>query len=134
MGNKILIVDDDKDLVQSIAQVLRSNKYEVAEAYSGQEGLGKLLAEKPDLMILDIMMERDTAGFEAVYQIRDKRDSYKYKAVKDVPIIILTAINQVTNNRFSLNQEESFLPKVNDFLTKPINLDVMLEKVKAIVK
>ncbi|HOW84116.1 MAG TPA: response regulator [Spirochaetota bacterium] len=134
MGNKILIVDDDKDLVQSIAQVLRSNKYEVAEAYSGQEGLGKLLAEKPDLMILDIMMERDTAGFEAVYQIRDKRDSSKYKAVKDVPIIILTAINQVTNNRFSLNQEESFLPKVNDFLTKPINLDVMLEKVKAIVK
>lgn len=134
MGNKILIVDDDKDLVQSIAQVLRSNKYEVAEAYSGQEGLVKLLAEKPDLMILDIMMERDTAGFEAVYQIRDKRDSSKYKAVKDVPIIILTAINQVTNNRFSLNQEESFLPKVNDFLTKPINLDVMLEKVKAIVK
>ncbi|HSA16359.1 MAG TPA: response regulator [Spirochaetota bacterium] len=134
MGNKILIVDDDKDLVQSIAQVLRSNKYEVAEAYSGQEGLGKLLAEKPDLMILDIMMERDTACFEAVYQIRDKRDSSKYKAVKDVPIIILTAINQVTNNRFSLNQEESFLPKVNDFLTKPINLDVMLEKVKAIVK
>ncbi|HOO72150.1 MAG TPA: response regulator [Spirochaetota bacterium] len=134
MGKKILIVDDDKDLVQTIAQVLRANQYDIAEAYSGQEALAKLLETKPDLMILDIMMERDTAGFEVVYQIRDKKDSSKYKEVKDVPIIILTAINQVTNNRFSLNQDESFLPSINDFLTKPINIDVMLDKVKGIIQ
>jgi CheY-like chemotaxis protein len=133
MAKKILIVDDDKDLVQTLSQVLKANKYDVVEAYSGQEGLAKLLESKPDLMILDIMMERDTAGFEVAYQIRDKKESSRFKEVRDVPIIILTAINQVTNNRFSLNQEESFLPAVNDFMTKPINIDVMLDKVRAIL-
>jgi len=133
MGKKILIVDDDKDLVQTISQVLKSNNYEVVEAYSGAQGLTKLLEEKPDLMVLDIMMERDTAGFEIAYQIRDKRESSRYSEVKDVPIIMLTAINQVTNSRFSLNESESFLPDINDFMTKPVNIDTLLNKIKEMV-
>ncbi len=130
MGKKILLVDDDKDLVTSLSQALKMNSYDVTAAYSGAEGLARLLEVKPDLMILDVMMETDTAGFEISYQIRSDRPTSKYREVKNVPIIMLTAITQVTNSRFSLNQEQSFLPGVNDFLTKPIKIDELLDKVK----
>ncbi len=133
MAKKILLVDDDKDLVESLSQALKVNNYDVSVAYSGAEGLKRLLEEKPDLMILDVMMETDTAGFEITYQIRSDRETSKYREVRNVPIIMLTAINQVTNSRFSLNEKESFLPSVNDFITKPVKIDDLLEKVRKIV-
>jgi len=129
MAKKILLVDDDRDLLVSLSQALKANDFDVVEAYSAVEGLKKLLAEKPDLVVFDVMMETDTAGFEAVYQVRSKRENSKYKEVKDVPIIMLTAIDQVTNSRFSLNEDSSFLPGVNDFLTKPIDIDELVEKI-----
>ena len=130
MAKKILLVDDDRDLLVTLSQALEVNDFEVVEAYSAVEGLKKLLAEKPDLVIFDVMMETDTAGFEAVYQVRSKRENSKYKEVKDIPIIMLTAIDQVTNSRFSLNEDSSFLPGINDFLTKPIDIDELIEKIK----
>lgn len=129
MAKKILLVDDDRDLLVSLSQALKANDFEVVEANSAVEGLKKLLAEKPDLVVFDVMMETDTAGFEAVYQVRSKRETSKYKEVKDVPIIMLTAIDQVTNSRFSLNEDSSFLPGVNDFLTKPVDIDELIEKI-----
>ena len=133
MAKKILIVDDDRDLVESLAQVLKSRGYTVASAFSGADGLKALLVERPDLVILDVMMETDTAGFEAADRIRSPRPSSRYAEFKDVPIIILTAIDQVTNSRFSLDPGDSFLPGVNEFLTKPVDLDGLLEKVRTLV-
>mgnify|MGYP001156628436 CR=1 FL=1 len=133
MAKKILLVDDDRDLVATLTQALKVNNFDVVEAYSGAEGLKKVLSEKPDLVIFDVMMETDTAGFEAVYQLRSKREGSKYAGVKDTPVIMLTAINQVTNSRFSLNAEQSFLPGVNDFLTKPIDIDELIEKINRYV-
>ncbi len=127
MAKKILIIDDDTDLVQTLEAALRHNGYEVAAAYSGSEGLAALVREKPDLIILDVMMETDTAGFEIANQIRSSRASSKYAAFKDIPIVMLTAINQVTNSRFSLDERDSFLPNIKDFLTKPIKIDELLK-------
>ncbi len=133
MSKKILLVDDDKDLVATLAQALKMNNLDVIEAFSGTEGLKKVLSDKPDLVVFDVMMETDTAGFEAVYQIRSKREGSKYAVVKDIPIIMLTAIDQVTNSRFSLNAEQSFLPNISDFLTKPVDIDELIEKIKKFV-
>ncbi|HOD14436.1 MAG TPA: response regulator [Spirochaetota bacterium] len=129
MAKKILLVDDDIDTCSDIAKVLSAKGYEVTEAYSGAEALKKVLAVKPDAIILDIMMEKDTAGFEVANQIRSERPTSKYKEVKNVPIIMLTAINQVTNSRFSLDDKSNFLPAINGFLTKPVNFDTLLERV-----
>lgn len=129
MAKKILIVDDDKDFVSSLEQVLRAGGYEVASAFSGTEGLKALEAFRPDLLILDIMMETDTAGFEVADRIRSRRPASRYLPFKDIPIVILTAINQVTNSRFSMDQGDSFLPGANDFLTKPVDIDELLDKV-----
>ena len=126
MAKKILIVDDDRDLVASLERVLRGNGYDVAAAHSGADGLRAVLAERPDLVILDVMMETDTAGFEAADALRSRRETSRYREFRDVPIVILTAIDQVTNARFSMDQGESFLPGTNVFLTKPVDLDELL--------
>lgn len=131
---KILVVDDDTDLTASLEQILIQKGYQVATAASGADGLKALLAEKPDLVVMDVMMETDTAGFEAVDSIRSGRPGSKYREFRNVPIIILTAIDQVTNSRFSMDQEESFLPGRNEFLTKPVDIDELLEKVVACLK
>jgi CheY-like chemotaxis protein len=134
MAKKILIVDDDKDLVASLERVLLGNGYEVAVATSGAEGLRALLVERPDIVILDVMMETDTAGFEAADAIRSRRETSRYREFRDVPIVILTAIDQVTNSRFSMDQGESFLPGTNVFLTKPVDLDELLAKIADALK
>ena len=130
MVKKILIVDDDKDLTDTLEMAFQSSGYNTCAAYSANEGLQVLKKEKPDLIILDVMMETDTAGFEFAYQVRNKRETSKYREFIDTPIIILTAINQSTNSRFSLDEEESFLPKIEKFLTKPIKIDELISYVK----
>jgi len=134
MAKKILIVDDDTDLVQTLEAALKYNGYEVASAYSGAEGLRKLRDTSPDLIILDVMMETDTAGFEIAYQIRSERPSSQYREYRNIPIIMLTAINQVTNSRFSLGDKDSFLPGIRDFITKPVKIDELLVRIKENVK
>lgn len=130
MAKKILLVDDDKDLAVSMAQALKVKGYEVSLAYSGAEGLKQLLEVKPDLVILDVMMETDTAGFEAAYQIRNGRETSRYREFRNIPIVILTAINQVTNSRFSMDQGDSFLPGISEFMTKPVDFDELFAKVE----
>lgn len=129
MGKKILLVDDDVDIAADISKILTEGGYEVTLAHSGGEALKKVLAVRPDLIILDIMMETDTAGFEFACQVRSNRATSRYREVSAVPIIMLTAINQASHSRFSLDDRESFLPGVNDFLTKPVNFDSLLGKV-----
>jgi len=130
MTKKILIVDDDKDLTKSLSQILKTEGYTVVEAYNGSDGLKMMKDENPDLMILDVMMESDTAGFEVASAIRNPRDHSKYKEFKNLPIILLTAINQVTNSRFSLNEDSSFLREINEFCTKPIDPGDLLNKIE----
>ncbi len=134
MKNKILLVDDDKDLADALAMALRKNDYEVSCTYSGAEARQWLRKDSPDVIVLDVMMETDTAGFELAYQIRDSKETSHFKHLSSVPIIILTAIDQVTNSRFSLNEKESFLPDINEFLTKPINIDELIEKIELCVQ
>ena len=113
MAKKILIVDDDRDLVESLSQVLQTRRATPwPRPTAAADGLRALLAERPDLVILDVMMETDTAGFEAADRIRSPGRRPAIAEFRDVPIIILTAIDQVTNSRFSLDPGDSFLPGV----------------------
>ncbi len=133
MPGTILLVDDDKDLTGNLERVLRTAGYEVAVAHSAVDGLRAALSVRPNLIVLDVTMETDTAGFEFFNQIRSKRDSSRYKEVRDVPIVLLTAINQVTNSRFSLDDKHSFLPGIEGVFTKPVGIETLLAKVKQLV-
>lgn len=133
MPKKILIVDDDVDLVETIAQALSFHGFEIEKAHSGRDGLKMILSARPDLVVLDVMMESDTAGFEVVNQLRNTKTESRYSEVSGVPVILLTAINQVTNSRFSLNEAQSFLPEINDFITKPFKIDELIARIKSIL-
>ena len=128
---KILIIEDDPDMVMALRMPLEANGYEVFHSSSGQEGLEQVQEVEPDLIILDVMMETTTAGFQVSLELRSPAPDSKYAAYRDVPILILTAIHTTTSLRFG--PDEAYLP-VDDFLDKPVDPDVLLEKVRALIE
>jgi CheY-like chemotaxis protein len=128
---KILVIEDDADMVMAIRMPLEANGYEVFEAATGEEGLQKVKEVEPDLIILDVMMETTTAGFQVSLQLRTPDTDSEYAAYREIPILMLTAIHTTTSLRFG--PDEAYLP-VDDFVDKPIDPDVLLEKVHALVK
>jgi len=123
MQKKILIIDDDIDLVEAMRLTLENEGFEVIDAQDGQKGLEKIHQEKPDIVLLDVMMETQDEGFHIAYQIRNNEE------IADLPIIMLTAVGSETGFSFDKEKDEDFLP-VNEFLEKPVNPDMLIEYVK----
>ncbi len=123
MKKKIIIIDDDVDLVEAMRLTLEKQGFEVIDAQEGEKGLEKTRTEKPDLVILDVMMGTQDEGFHVAYQIRANR------ITADIPIIMLTAVGQETGFTFDKDKDEDFLP-VDEFLEKPINPGVLVELVR----
>ncbi len=120
-AGKVLLVDDDREFVEANTLVLENNGYEVIAAYDGEDGKDKALEAKPDVIVLDVMMETNEAGFKVARWLRGREDT------KDIPIIMLTGINL----QFPLNfdKDEIWLP-VDEFLEKPVELETLLEAIK----
>nr|HID13997.1 response regulator transcription factor [Anaerolineae bacterium] len=128
---KILVIEDDADMVAALRMPLEANGYEVVAATTGEEGLRKVKEIEPDLIILDVMMETTTAGFQVSLQLRSPDPKSEYAAYRHIPILILTAIHTTTSLRFG--PDEAYLP-VDDFVDKPIDPDVLLEKVRTLIE
>jgi CheY-like chemotaxis protein len=132
---KILIVDDDRDLVAVLRVALESKGYRVVSAYDLPAGLQVTEDERPDCIVLDVMMPHATEGFHFVWQLRRLDEEY----FKNVPILILTAIHEKTALRFYPNsgdgtyQAGEFLP-VQDFIDKPIDPNVLLERIDRLLR
>lgn len=123
MKRKIIIIDDDIDLVEAMRLTLENEGFEVIDAQDGEKGIEKVRSENPDLVILDVMMGTQDEGFHVAYQIRANRNT------ADLPIIMLTAVGQETGFSFDKDRDEDFLP-VNEFLEKPVNPEALVELVK----
>jgi DNA-binding response OmpR family regulator len=123
MPKKVLIIDDDIDLVEAMRITLEGAGFTVIDAQDGQKGLEKVNSEKPDLVILDVMMGTQDEGFHIAYSLR------RNAATADLPIIMVTAIGQETGFMFDKEKDGDFLP-VNEFIEKPINPDKLVESVK----
>ncbi len=130
---KVLVIDDDPDLVESIRITLEANNYEVYRAENGTEGLRLVKEIHPDLIVLDVMMDTITAGFQVSYKLRSRDPQSEYKEYSDIPIIMLTGISQKMHMKFSTEADEDFLP-VNEFIEKPIRLEALLARVKKLTK
>ena len=118
----ILVVDDDPDLVESVAMKLESENFRVAKAYDGVEAWDRIRAERPALIILDVMMPRKD-GYQLCDELK-KSDEYK-----DIIIILLTAVAEaVTSTNYTHWGGKTTL--ADDFIPKPINLDKLMEIVK----
>ena len=122
------MIDDDRDFVDSTRLVLEKNGHQVISASSGEEGWEKAQSEKPDLLLLDVMMQTPDEGFQLSYKIR------KHENLKDIPIFFLTAVSKVTGFKFDKEKDEDFLP-VEEYIEKPVMPDVLLKKInKALSK
>jgi len=124
---KILLVDNDVDFVDLSKAVLENNGYEVVTAFSGREGLDKVKVEQPDLIVLDLMMEKHDSGFSFAKQI--KADPLS----KQIPILMLTSVADVTGFGFS-QESDGYWMKTDDYAEKPIMPDELLKKVKQLLK
>ena len=121
----LLIVDDDEDFVSAAATVLRNAGHEVHFELTIKSAGKSMEDRRPDLIILDVMFpESSSAGFELARKI-----CHKKSPLKNIPILMLTAVNAQFPLGFGTQDiDESWLP-VEDFLEKPVDLDVLSKKV-----
>ena len=130
---KILIIDDDPDLVEGFKIMLEANGYEVETADNGTEGLEKIKALHPDLIVLDVMMDTITEGFQVSQKLRSPDPRSEYKGTSSIPILMLSGISKKMDMTFSPEKDEGYLP-VDAFVEKPIRLEALLAKVRELLK
>lgn len=126
-STKILIVDDDPDLTVVLKTVLEGESYVVDTAPGRAEGMEKLQAEKPDLLLLDVMMAKWSDGFEMARDIR------KNPEFKDMPIIMLTGVEQRTGIGFKSSAGDPEWLPVDGFLDKPVEPQVLIAEIKKVL-
>ena len=119
---KILIVDDDVDFVSAVKMVLTSNGFDIAVAGSRQEGMQIFDKEKPDLVLLDVMMDEPDDGFIMAQALKKKS--------KNTPILMLTSVGQITGMDFDKDSE---MVPVDDFEQKPIMPNQLIEKINQLL-
>ena len=118
----VLVVDDDPDLVESVSMKLESENFNIAKAYDGVEAWEKIKQERPDLIILDVMMPRKN-GYELCDELKKSEEH------KDIIVVLLTAVaDAVTSTSFTHMDGKTTM--ADDFIPKPIELDRLMEMVK----
>ncbi|MGA3112874.1 MAG: response regulator [Syntrophobacteraceae bacterium] len=124
MSNKklVLVVDDDPDLVDSVSRKLELNNYRTSKAYDGVEAWAKIRQEKPDMVLLDVMMpEKDG------YQLCDELK--KDPLFKDIIVVLLTGVaDKVRDTKYT--HQSGMTTLADDYIPKPIDLDMLMEMVK----
>jgi CheY-like chemotaxis protein len=130
-NEKILVVDDDPDLVEVMRLALEASGYQILSASSGAEGLRMVKETHPDLIILDVMMDYTTEGFQVSLELRSPDPASEYAPYRDIPILMLTALHSTTPLRFG--PDEDYLP-VDDFVEKPLEPSELVEKVGKLLK
>jgi DNA-binding response OmpR family regulator len=114
---KILLVDDEPDIVETVKLMLELRNYEVNVAYDGVKGIEQATKEKPNLILLDIMMPQ-MDGYSVCHMLKTN------KKTKDIPIIMLTAKGE------SDAVTKSYNVGADDYIVKPFNPSTLLEKVR----
>ncbi|MGA2407115.1 MAG: response regulator [Bacteroidales bacterium] len=128
MKKKILLIDDDEDLLRSFQVTLENYGFDVITGFDGKNGFLMLKNDKPDLLVLDVMMNTNLEGFNLLHVIK-KEPEYK-----KLPIIMLTGMRDLMGvNLYSAVEDESLFPNVR-FQDKPINPHYLLEIIEEMLK
>ncbi|MBW1972593.1 MAG: response regulator [Deltaproteobacteria bacterium] len=122
---KILLVDDDPDLVEAVTIILESKNYDVIAAYGGIEGLEKAKKENPDLIVLDVMMP-DKDGYEVCKELKADPEYSK------IPILLLTAVaSRISTTRYT--QQMGLETEADDYIDKPVEPKVLVERIETLL-
>jgi two-component system, OmpR family, alkaline phosphatase synthesis response regulator PhoP len=126
MMKKILVVDDEPDIVEMIKVALESASYRVITAFNGNECLEKAKKERPDAIVLDIMMpEKD--GFATCKELKGDPQT------QEIPVLILTAVGEhFANSRYAKSMGLEL--EAEDYIDKPVNPPALLDRLAKLVK
>jgi DNA-binding response OmpR family regulator len=127
MNKKILDIDDDADVLEARRMVLEHNNYDVIQATNISVAREILETEPIDLIILDVMMHKDTDGFNFAQFVKMNQK------FKHIPIIMVTAVSQRTPFKFNPETDGAFLP-VEKFLDKPVDPDDLIATIRGLMK
>jgi CheY-like chemotaxis protein len=125
---KILIVDDDLDFTEALKITLLSEQYTVVTAADRTEGMEKVKTERPNLIILDVMMSTWEEGFEMARALK------KDPQFKDISILMLTAVKGRSGIDFKSTAGDPAWCPVDGFLDKPVESDVLLAEVRKLLQ
>jgi len=120
---KILVVDDDQDIRDSLQSMLEGQQYTVVTAADRMEGMEKINTEKPDLVILDVMMSTWQDGFEMARELK------KDPQLKNMPILMLTGVKDKTGIDFKSTAGDPTWCPVDGFLEKPVEPSILMAEV-----
>jgi two-component system alkaline phosphatase synthesis response regulator PhoP len=124
--NKILIVDDDKDYGEALKIVLSNNGYNVNHVLNVRDAFKAVEEDKPALLILDVMMDKHTDGFDLCYRLKHD-DKYE-----KIPILMVTAVTGKTGFKFSPETDGEYL-QADDYVAKPVSSSELLLRVKKLI-
>ena len=119
---KVLLVDDDVDFCEATKLLLESKGFEVVLAYDGKQGLDKIRAERPDLVILDVMMP-EMNGYDVCVVLKSDPE------LKNIPVILLTAVDQEIF-RTHYTQHMGLMTEANDYIAKPVESAELVKRVE----
>ena len=124
---KVLLIDDDVDLIELHRSYLENNGCEVVYAYNGVDGLQKAKDEAPDLIVLDVMMNEVGEGFEVARQLRSADNT------KHIPILMLSSVNNEHGFNLTIGPDDAWNP-VDFFIDKPFSPQDLLKKIKEMLQ
>lgn len=122
-SSKVLVIDDDRDFRASVRFLLESHGYAVIEADSGKDGLQKVVEHKPDVIVLDIMLESWSEGYGVNQAIKYQA---AYEDYRNIPIVMISAIELSPDERFPMAGEVDMI-RPDYYLTKPLDIPRFLE-------
>lgn len=122
MSTRVLVIDDDSDFRAAVKSLLESHGYGVLEASSGHEGLQMVVEHKPDVILVDIMMESTVEGYGVTHSLKYRDE---YAEFRNVPIIMISSIEETPDERFPMSPEVGMI-RPDGYLTKPLDIEQLL--------
>jgi len=126
---RILLIDDDPDVHTVVRKILEAKAYEVISAYDGFEGLRKVVDERPDLIILDVIMP-GKHGFDVCHELKTDE---KYHFFSNIPVLMLTVYPE-DREKMHLSMREGMMMEAEDYLQKPVDGQELVKRVEGLLK
>ena len=126
---RILLIDDDLDVHTVVKKILDPKSYEVISAYDGVEGLRKVVDERPDLIILDVIMP-GKHGFDVCHELKTDE---KYHFFSNIPVLMLTVYPE-DREKMHLSIREGMMMEAEDYLQKPVDAKELMKRVEDLLK
>ncbi len=126
---KILVIDDDPDFLDAIKVILKS--YELVTVANPKEGIDMIVSERPDLILLDIMMDNMFDGFSICHTLKTSKE---YQKLRDIPIIFVSSMKDELGSRFTFKGNKQDIAGPDDYIDKPVQPTDLLARIERLLR